>query len=108
MVFLTLYFSNILSDPGAKRPPYRDAFLVSFLGSAAGAAFSLIVPTLPRIVPHLDVAVSLVIVTWILLLHFHYEAGWLEATLEAGLGALIYVVILAIASGFFMLWTGGW
>ena len=106
-MFLTLYFSNILSVPGSKHAPYRDAFLVSFLGSAAGATFSLIVPSLPRIVPNLDVAISLVIVTWILLLHYHYEAGWLEATLQAALGAIIYVVILAIASGFFMLWMGG-
>jgi hypothetical protein len=64
----------------------------------------LAVPALPGIIPHLDVAISLVAITWILLLHYHYEAGWLEATLEAIVGLILYAIILAIASGFFMLW----
>jgi hypothetical protein len=101
------YFSNVLSVPGSKHHPYRDAFLVSFLGCVVGAAFSLAVPALPGIIPHLDVAISLVAITWILLLHYHSEASWLEAVLAAIVGLILYAIILAIASGFFMLWMAG-
>jgi hypothetical protein len=106
-VLLTFYFSGVLSVPGSKHHPYKDAFLVSFPGSAAGAAFSLAVPALPGIIPHLDVAMSLVGITWILLLHYRYEASWLEAVLATIVGLILYAITLALTSGFFMLWMAG-
>jgi len=103
-IFLTFYFSNVLSDFASKHAPRKDAFLLSVLGSAVGAAFSLVVPFLPDIFPFMDVAVALVIITWVLLLHYHYENDWLEAAFEAGIAALLYVVILAITTGLLILW----
>jgi len=52
----------------------------------------------------MDVAIGLVCVTWILLLHYYYEAAWLEAALATAIAALVYVVILAVTFGLFTLW----
>jgi hypothetical protein len=104
IAFLTLYFSHTISDYSSKPSPRNDAFLLSFLGSSVGSAFSLAIPFLPSIVPYMDVAIGLVVVTWILLLHYHFGASWLEAALITAIAAIIYVVILAMTFGFYILW----
>ncbi len=104
LVFLTLYFSHILSEYSSKHSPRNAAFLLSFLGATVGTAFSLSVPFLPDVLPYMDVAIGLVCVTWILLLHYYHGAAWLEATFATAIAALVYVVILAVTFGLFTLW----
>lgn len=106
LVFLTLYFSHILSEYSSKHSPRNAAFLLSFLGATVGTAFSLSVPFLPEALPYMDVAIGLVCVTWILLLHYYYGAAWLEATFATAIASLVYVVILAVTFGLFTLWLG--
>lgn len=104
LAFLTLYFSHILSEYSSKHSPRNAAFLLSLLGATVGTAFSLLIPSLPDILPYMDVAIGLVCVTWILLLHYYYEAAWPEAALATAIAALVYVVILAVTFGLFTLW----
>ncbi len=106
LAFLTLYFSHILSEYSSKHSPRNAAFLLSFLGATVGTAFSLAIPSLPDVLPYMDVAIGLVCVTWILLLHYYYEAAWLEAVFATAIAALVYVVILAVTFGLFTLWLG--
>jgi len=104
--FLTLYFSHILSDYARTASPRNAAFSLAFLGSIIGAGFSLVIPLLPGAFPYMDMAVGLVAVVWILLLHYRYRTGWLEAAAITALAAIIYVIIMAITSAFYILWLG--
>lgn len=106
LAFLTFYFSQILSEYASRYSPRKDAFLLSFLGAAIDATFSLAVPFLPIAVSFMDVEIALIVVIWILLLHYRYEVGWLEAVLATAIAVVIYVVILAITSGLWILWLG--
>lgn len=101
---LTFYFAGVLSDFVMKHAPIKDGFLISVTGSAAGAVFSLAFVFLPSNLPLGDLAVAVVFLVWIWLLHSRYKEGWLEALVEAVLGCIIYVVILAFTSGFLILW----
>jgi len=101
---LTFYFSGVLSDFVMKHAPIKDGFLISLAGSAAGAVFSLAFIYLPSALPLMDLAVAVVFFVWVLLLHYRYDEGWLEAMVEAVLGCIIYVVVLALTSGFLILW----
>jgi hypothetical protein len=101
---LTFYFAGVLSDFVMKHAPLKDGFLISVTGSGAGAVFSLLFILLPSNLPLGDLSVAVVFLVWIWLLHFRHKEGWLEAIVEAVLGGIIYVVILAFTSGFLILW----
>ena len=101
---LTFYFAGVLSDFVMKQAPIKDGFLISVAGSGAGAVFSLLFILLPSNLPLGDLAVAVVFLVWIWLLHSRYKEGWLEALVEAVLGGIIYVVILAFTSAFLILW----
>lgn len=102
---LTFYFSGVLSD-FSKHVPRKDGFLLSLSGSTVGAVFSIVIPYLPETLPLLDLAVGLVFITWVVLLHYHFEEGWMEAIFQAVIGGIIYIVILAVVTGFLVLWIG--
>lgn len=99
LVILTFYFSSVLSGSSAKRTFYRSAFVVSFSGLAIGAAFALAAPFLPGSIPFMDVGTLFAVVAWVLLLRRYCGTGWLESIPPAFIAAIVYVVILAVASG---------
>ena len=103
---LTFYFSSVLSDFSSKHIPRRDGFLLSLSGSTVGAVFSIVVPYLPETLPLLDFAVGLVLITWVVLLHYRFDEGWMEAIVLAVIAGIIYIVILAMVTGFLILWIG--
>lgn len=77
--------------------------MVSFSGLAVGAAFALAAPLLPGSIPVLDVGVIFAVLTWVLLLRRYCGTGWLESLIPAFIAAVVYIVIVAIASGFSIL-----
>ena len=81
--------------------------MVSFSGLAIGAAFALAAPVLPGSIPIMDVGIVLVVISWVLLLRRYCGTGWLESLLPASIATIIYVVIIAIASGFSILLLQG-
>jgi hypothetical protein len=66
---------------------------------------SLASPIIPGSIPVLDVAIILAAVTWIALLRRYCGTGWLETLPQAFIPVVTYVVILAIASAFVLLFT---
>lgn len=107
LILLTLYFSSILTSRSAKRTFYRIGFVISFSGLAMGAAFALAAPFFPNFIPVLDVGdlgIVFVVITWVLLLRHYCGTGWLESLPPAFIAVIIYVVIMAMASGFAILW----
>jgi len=51
----------------------------------------------------MDVGIVFAVISWIVLLKRYHETGWLESLPSAFLAAIVYVVIIAIASGFSLL-----
>lgn len=103
LIILTLYFSSILYGGSAKRTFYRSGFVVSFSGLAIGASFALAAPFLPDFIPIMDVGIVFAVITWVLLLRRYCGTGWLESLIPAFIAAVVYIVIVAIASGFSIL-----
>jgi len=101
---LTFYFSDVLSDFTSKHTSHKDGFLLSLSGSTVGAVFTIVVPYLPEALPLLDLTVVLVLITWVALLHYHYNEGWIEAAFEAVIGGVLYIIILALINGLLNLW----
>jgi hypothetical protein len=101
---LTFYFSGILSGFSTKHPQRKDGFLLSLSGSSIGAVLSIITPYLPETLSFLGFAVVLVLITWVVLLHYRYDEGWPEAIVEAVLGGIIYAIIMVLIMGFLILW----
>ena len=102
--FLTLYFSGILAGFGSKKAARKDGFMLSLAGSVVGAIFSLVIAFLPIAVPILEGALGLVFITWVVLIHYRFNEEWLEAIVQSIIGIILYVVILALLNGFFILW----
>ena len=107
LLILTFYFSNILTGGLSKRTFYRSAFVISLSGLAIGAAFALAAPFLPTRIPLMDVGVVLAVIAWVFLLRHFCGTGLLESLPPAIVATIIYVVILAIASGFTLLLLQG-
>lgn len=107
LVILTFYFSSILAGSSKKRTFYRSAFVVAFSGVAIGGAFALAVPLLPGHIPFMDVGVVFAGIAWVLLLKHYCGTGWLESLLPVFIATIVYVVILALASGFSILLLQG-
>jgi len=51
----------------------------------------------------MDVGTVLAVITWVLLLRRYCGTGWLESLPYAIIAAIVYVVIIAVASGFSIL-----
>lgn len=99
LVILTFFFSSMLQGRSAKRTYYQSAFVIAFSGLAIGAAFALASPILPDYIPIMDVGVVLAVIAWVLLLRRYCGTGWLESLPSAIIAAIVYVVIIAVASG---------
>ena len=104
--FLTFYFSDILSGFGSQKAARKDGFMLSLAGSVVGATFSLIIALIPLGVafPIIDITVGLVFITWVVLIHYRFNEAWLEAIVQSIVGIILYVVIIALLNGFFILW----
>jgi len=103
LVILTFYFSSILASSSTKRTFYSNGFVIAFSGLAVGVAFALAAPLLPGAIPVLDVGIVFAVITWILLLRHYCGTGWLESLPPAFIAAIVYIVIVAVASGFSIL-----
>lgn len=106
LVILTFFFSSIIAGSSTKRTFYKTGFLVAFLGVAIGTAFALAVPVLPSSIPVMDIGVVFTAVAWVFSLRRFCGTDWLESLFPAFIAAIIYVVIIAMASGFSMLMLG--
>jgi hypothetical protein len=103
LVILTFFFSSIIAGSSTKRTFYKNGFLVAFSGIALGTAFALAVPVLPSFIPVMDVGLVFTAVAWIFALRRFCGTDWLESLLPVFIATIIYVVIIAIASGFSIL-----
>ena len=61
---------------------------------------SFAAPLIPSEIPVLDVAIILAAAAWILMLRRYCGTGWLETLPQTLIPVTAYVVILAIASAF--------
>jgi hypothetical protein len=104
LAILTLYFSEALSGFASKHIPRKDGFLLSLSGLTVATVYSTIIPFLPETLSLPDIAFVFALTTWIALLHYRYQEGWMEALVEAIIGGIIYLVVLAIVAGFLILW----
>lgn len=84
---------------------HKYGFVISFLGTSAGTIFSLLIPLLPGSIPWMDVCIGLVVGVWLFLTKNYTQMSWLESFAAALLGALFYIVVLAISSGFLMIFA---
>lgn len=107
VILLTYYFSSIIiaSDLSRKLTLHKYGFVTSFVGTSAGALFSLLIPLLPGSIPWMDVDIGLITVIWLYLTKRYTQMGWLGSFLAALIGALLYVFVLAIVSGFLMIFA---
>lgn len=106
LVILTFYFSSIIIEGSSgKYTLHKQGFVISLLGASAGSLFSLLIPLLPESIPWMDVSIGLAFVIWLSLTKHYTQMGWLESFAAALLGALLYIVILAIVTGFMMIFA---
>lgn len=103
LIVLTLFFSSVLAGGTTKRTYYGRAFVVSFSGLAIAAIFALLSPFIIADVPLMDAGIMGAFAVWVLLLKRYLGTGWLESLPPAFMAAVVYVVIIALASGFTML-----
>jgi len=100
LVVLTFFFAQILSGRSRRRTNYRSAFIISLCGLAVSTAIALAAPLIPGSIPVLDVSIVLAAIAWVLLLRYYCGTGWLESLPPAFIAVIIYVAIVAVASGF--------
>ena len=106
LLILSFYFSSYIGTRAGKRNSLsRQGLLTSFAGLSIGTALSLLSPIVPGPIPVLDIAIILAAVTWVALLRRYCRTGWLETLPQAFIPVVTYVVILAIASAFVLLFT---
>lgn len=107
VILLAFYFSSIIiaSDLSRKLTLHKYGFVTSFAGTSAGALFSLLIPLLPGSIPWMDINIVLVVVIWLYLTKHYTQMGWLGSFLAALIGALLYIFVLAIVSGFLMIFS---
>lgn len=96
LIFLTFYFSSIISTKGSL---HKYGFLISFLGTGAGAIFSLLVPLLPgESIPWMDIFHGILFLVWLFLVKHYAQVSWLESLVAALLGTLIYAIVTFLVS----------
>lgn len=106
LLILSFFFSSYIGTRvGNKNGLSRRGLLTSFAGLSLATALSLAAPIFPSAIPVMDVAVILAAATWIVLLRRYCGTSWLETLPQAILPVITYVVILAIASAFTLLFT---
>lgn len=107
VILLAFYFSSIViaSDLSRKLALHKYGVVTSLAGTGAGALFSLLIPLLPGSIPWMDVNIILIVVIWLCLTRHYTQMGWLGSFLAALIGALLYIFVLAIVSGFLMIFS---
>jgi hypothetical protein len=90
---LVLYFAGLIVV-GGRRARFRDAFLISLLGTILSAAFLLFIP-------YGLIALLLSIFVWLLLIKSLYETGWLGAIAVGFLAIIIFIVVSIILAFLF-------
>ena len=96
LIILTFYFSSIISIRGSL---HKYGFIISFLGTSAGAIFSIIIPLFPaEPIPWLDVSHGLVFVVWLLLVKHYIKMSWLSSVAATLVGTIFYGVISVLVS----------
>ncbi|MBX5328282.1 MAG: hypothetical protein QHH18_04300 [Candidatus Bathyarchaeota archaeon] len=84
---VVLYVAGLIVV-GGRRARFRDAFLISFLGTVLSTVFFLFIPY-----PFIPLILSIFV--WLLLIKSLYETGWLGA-IAVGLLAMIIFLVVAI------------
>jgi hypothetical protein len=106
LLILSFFFSSYIGTrAGNKNGLSKRGLLTSFAGLSIATALSLAAPIFPNAIPVMDVAVILTAATWVVLLRRYCGTGWLETLPQALVPVIAYVVILAIASAFTLLFT---
>lgn len=100
LIIFTIYFSEFLLERGSW---HKKGFLISFSGVCVGTVFALLFPSLPTVFGSLDIGVGLVWVTWILLTKHYCRTGWLYSAVATIIAIVQYIVIMAIAVNFCIL-----
>ncbi|MDH5793648.1 MAG: hypothetical protein OEZ18_03685 [Candidatus Bathyarchaeota archaeon] len=96
LIILTFYFSSIISIRGSL---HKYGFIISFLGTSAGAIFSIIIPLFPaEPIPWLDVSHGLVFVVWLVSVKHYIQMSWLSSVAATLVGTLFYGVISVLVS----------
>ena len=96
LTILTLYFSSIISIKGSL---HKYGFIISFLGTSAGAMFSIFIPLFPaESIPWLDVSHGLVFVIWLLLIKHYTGMSWLNSFAAAFIGTLFYGIVSVLVT----------
>jgi len=104
LLILSFFFSSYIGTRVGNRSGLsKQGLLTSFAGLSLATAMSIAAPIIPNAVPVMDVAVILAAATWIILLRRYCRTGWLETLPQAILPVITYVVILAIAAAFTLL-----
>lgn len=106
LLILGFYFSSYIgTKTGNRNGLSKQGLLTSFAGLSLAALLSFAVPIFPSEIPVLDIAVVLAAAAWIVMLRRYCGTGWLETLPQALIPVLAYLVILAIASAFTLLFT---
>ncbi len=104
LLILSFYFSSYIGTKTGKRNGLsKRGLLTSFAGLSLPTILSIASPIIPSVIPVLDLAVILAAVTWVVMLRRYCGTGWLETLPQALIPVLTYVIILAIASAFTLL-----
>jgi len=106
LLILSFYFSSYIGTRAGNRNGLsRRGLLTSFAGLSLATMLSFAAPIFPSAIPVMDVAIVLAAATWVVLLRRYCGTGWLETLPQALIPVITYVVILAIASAFTLLFT---
>jgi hypothetical protein len=101
LLILGFYFSSYIgTKTGNKNGLSKQGLLTSLAGLSLAAMLSFAAPIFPSEIPVLDVAIILAAAAWILMLRRYCGTGWLETLPQTLIPVTAYVVILAIASAF--------
>lgn len=106
LVILTFFFADSIAGSSTKRTFYKTGFLVALSGVATGTAFALAMPVMPSSIPVMDIGLVFTAVVWVFSFRHFGGTDWLEPLFPVFIAAIIYVVIMAMASGFSMLMLG--
>ena len=109
LIISTFYFSSIIST---KASLHKHGFIISFLGTSAGAIFSLSIPLLPAgSIPWSDISHGLVFVIWLSSTKYYTQMSWLESFAATFFGTLFYavvsVLVSALVSGYWEIFAEG-
>lgn len=97
LIISTFFFSSIIATKGSF---HKYGFVISFIGTSAGAIFSLLIPLLPESIPWTDVCIGLVVAIWLPLTKRYTQMSWLGSFAAAAFGALFYTLVSALVTAF--------